>query len=63
MFSYICAIELFEIYREEPNKALELLTNIIGNNKEITEYERITSNITPNRHVKKYVKELKKVNN
>ena len=62
LFSYICALELVEIYREDKDKALDILTNIISNNKDITEYERITSNVTPNRHVKKYVKELKKVN-
>ena len=62
LFSYICALELVEMYREDKDKALDILTEIIRNNDASTEYERITEHITPNRHVKKYVKELKKVN-
>jgi cell fate (sporulation/competence/biofilm development) regulator YmcA (YheA/YmcA/DUF963 family) len=50
------------MYREDKDKALDILTEIIRNNDASTEYERITSYITPNRHVRKYVKELKKVN-
>ena len=62
LFSYICALELVEIYGEDKDKAMDILTKIISNNDDVTEFERITEHITPNRHVKKYVKELKKVN-
>ena len=36
---------------------MDILTKIISNNDDVTEFERITEHITPNRHVKKYVKE------
>lgn len=59
-FSYICAVELAEIYREDKDKALQLLTNIITENRGITEYEKIINNINPCEHVDNYIKRLKK---
>ena len=59
-FSYICALELVEIYKQDKDKALYLLTNIISENKNIEEYEKITSNITPCEHLDNYIKTLKK---
>ncbi len=60
VFSYICAIELVEIYKQDKDKALSMLENIITENKSITEYEKIMSQITPCEHLNNYVKKLKK---
>ena len=59
LFSYICAIELVEIYKEDKNLALELLHNIVGESNS-NEYTRIINNINPCEHTKSYIKKLKK---
>ena len=61
LFSYMCAIELAMIYKENKEEALHILDNIISYRPDISEYEKIVTNIEPNKYVKKYVKELKKV--
>ena len=58
--SYICAIELAMIFEEDKERALALLQNIITEDKTVSEYEKIVRNITPNEHVKKYLKEIKR---
>ncbi len=60
LFSYICAVELVQIYKEDPDKALFLLENIISTDNTISEYERIVRNINPNEHMKEYAKTLTK---
>ena len=59
-FSYICALELVEKYKEDKDKALYLLNNIISENKNIEEYEKIINNVRPCEHLNDYVKTLKK---
>jgi len=61
VLSYMFAIELASIYEKDKDKALYLLDKIIENRKDISEYEKIMTNIEPNKHLKRYVKELKKV--
>ena len=60
VFSYICAVELVQIYKQDPEKALFLLDNIISNDNTISEYERIVRNVNPNEHMKEYAKTLTK---
>ena len=60
LFSFICAVELVEIYKEDKEKALYLLNNIISENKNIEEYEKIIKNVNPCEHLEGYVKSLKK---
>ena len=59
-FSYICALELVELYKLDKDKALYLLNNIIIENKNVEEYEKIINNVTPCEHLNDYVKTLKK---
>jgi hypothetical protein len=60
VFSYICALELVEIYKQDKEKALHLLDNIISDNRNITEYEKIVKSINPCEHLDGYIKRLKK---
>ena len=61
LFSYICAIELVGIYKEDKVEAIKILNTITSDRLDISEYENIITNIEPNNHVKRYIKELKKV--
>ena len=47
LFSYIVAIELYENYLIDKDKALQKLINITSNSNEKSEYERILNNVTP----------------
>ena len=58
LVSYMCAIELLEIYRKDKDEALRLLDNLIREDKSIEEYEKITNNITFNEHTDGYIKRL-----
>ncbi len=57
-FGYICAVELFEVYKEDKELALHLLKEIIKPNDKKTEFSRIVDNIDINKHVEGYAKRL-----
>ena len=59
LVSYLVATELFEIYKDDKEKALHLLREIIKPNHKKTEYKRITDNIELNNNMKKHVKAIK----
>ena len=58
--SFIVALDLYEIYKIDKDRALHLLREIIKPNSKISEYERITNNIKFNEHTKDHVKSLKR---
>ena len=58
LFGYICAIELFETYKEDPEKGLDLYRKIIKKKKNQTEYDSIYDNITPVKSLNKHIKRL-----
>ncbi len=58
VFSFICAVELVEIYKVDKEKAIRLLSDIVSTDKTVPEYEKITRNVTPNEHMEQYVKKL-----
>lgn len=60
--SYICAVELAEIYKQDKETALHLLDTIVTKDNNKTEFERIVTTITPNEHTDGYVKRLKREN-
>ena len=62
VFSYMCAVELVEIYKQDKETALHLLDVIVSKDKEKSEYERIVTTIDPNEHAAGYMKSLKKRN-
>lgn len=59
LFSHIIAIELYEIYKEDKDLALELLKRIITTPSNINEYEGIVSNVTPTKRLIKYKNSIK----
>ena len=60
LFSYLVAVELLEIYKVDKDKALYLLKEIVKENKDKTEYQRITENIELNNLMNNHVKTLKR---
>jgi hypothetical protein len=58
LFSYIVAIELFEIYKEDKNLAIDLLKKMINRDKEISEYESIHTNVTPVKSLNKHLNRI-----
>ena len=59
LFGYIVALELFEIYKDDKELAIELLKNIICKDDNRTELSRITNNIDINSRIEKHVKRLR----
>ena len=57
-FSFIAALELFEIYKEDKDLAIDLLFKIMSEDKSKSEVARITDNIELNSHVDKHIKRL-----
>ena len=62
VFSYICAIELSEIYKQDKETALHLLDTIVTKDNSKSEFERIVTTISPCEHADGYVKRLKRDN-
>ena len=60
LFSYIVAIELFEIYKEDKGLAINLLKNIVNRDKDISEYASIYSNVVPVKSLKKHLERIKR---
>ncbi len=59
LFGYLIAVELFEIYKEDKEMAIELLKRIICKDDKKTELRRITDNVDINRRLENHVKRLK----
>jgi len=57
LFGYLCAVELFEIYKEDKELAIDLLEKIVA--KSDNEYESIYGNITPVKSMKKHINRFK----
>ena len=58
LFGYICAVELFETYKEDPELAIDLYNKIIKRKKNQTEYDSIYENITPVKSLNKHINRL-----
>ncbi len=58
IFSYMVAIELYEVYKEDKELAFNLLKKIVNRDKRLTEYESITNTVTPVKSLNKYMKRL-----
>lgn len=54
LFSYIVAIELYEIYKQDKKEALNILKEIILRRNDETELQNITRLVTPNKSLIKY---------
>jgi hypothetical protein len=60
LFSYLVALELYELYKEDKDLALYKLKEIVRPNSRKSEYQRITENIELNNNMKEHVKTLKR---
>ena len=60
LFSYLVALELYELYKEDKDLALYKLKEIVRPNNRKSEYQRITENIELNNNMKEHVKTLKR---
>ena len=49
VFSYIIALELYDTYRQDKEKAIYLLKKLINTSENKTEYEKIVETVTPNK--------------
>ena len=58
IIGYITALELFEVYKQDKELAIDLLKRIIVKDDSKTEYQRITENVNLNEHVEEHVKRL-----
>lgn len=54
LFSYIVAIELYELYKKDKNSAFEVLNEIIAKSKYESEYTNITRMVTPGKSLIKF---------
>jgi len=54
LFSYIVAIELYEVYRKDKNLAFEMLNEIVAEKENKSEYANITSVVTPGKSLVKF---------
>ena len=57
-FSFLAALELFEIYQEDKDLAIDLLYKIMEEDKTKSEVSKITDNIDLNSHLDTHVKRL-----
>lgn len=62
LFSYIVAIELYEIYKQDPKTALEMLKAILVKKEKESEYTNITRIVTPNKSLIKFKNYITKKN-
>ncbi len=53
IFSYIIALELYDVYRQDKEKAIHLLKRLINTNEDKTEYQKIVETVTPNKSLVK----------
>lgn len=58
LYSYIIACELTSMYKIDKENALNILENIIRNENNLSEYELIHNNVSPNKNLIKYIKDL-----
>lgn len=58
LFSHIVAIELYEIYKDDKDLALDILKRIIKTSSNTSEYEGIVSNIKPTKRLIRYKNNL-----
>ena len=61
LYSYLCAVELFEIYREDKELAIDIFERIIKRDKGVSEYDSINNNITLNKNMIKHIRRIKHV--
>lgn len=52
--SYIVAIELYELYKEDKEQAVEKLKNILNRGESDSEYQNIMTTVTPNKSLVKF---------
>lgn len=52
--SYIVAIELYELYKEDKEQAIEKLKNILNRNENDSEYRNIMTTVIPNKSLVKF---------
>lgn len=57
-FSFIAAVELFEIYKEDKDLAIDLLFRIMSENRRKSEVAKITDNVDLNTHIDNHIKRL-----
>ena len=58
LMGYITAVELFEIYKQDKELAIDVLKKVICRDKTKTEFHRITDNIELNKNLDNHVKRL-----
>ena len=67
IFSYIIALELYDIYRQDKELAIHLLKKLVATSQDKTEYQKIVETVTPNKTLVKtrdklFTKEYMKAN-
>ena len=58
LYSYLIAVELYELYQKDPDKAMYALKRIVSYDRGKSELQRIDENIDINKNIKKYTKKL-----
>ena len=58
LYSYLIAIELYELYQQDPDRAIYALKRITSYDRGKPELQRIHENVEINKNVKKYTKKL-----
>ena len=61
LISYIIAIELFELYKENKEQAIERLKKIVQREKGESEYQNIIQTVTPNKSLIKHKKRITQI--
>jgi len=57
-YSYLVAVELFELYQDDKELAFNILEKIVRRGKRTSEYDSIHDNLTPVKSLKKHVKRV-----
>ena len=57
-YSYLVAVELFEIYQDDKELAFNLLEKIVKRGKRTSEYDSIHDNVTPVKSLKKHIRRV-----
>ena len=60
LFSYIVAVELFEIYKEDKCLAFDLLERIVNRDSTLSEYASIYNTVEPVKHMVKHIDRIKR---
>ncbi len=58
LYSYLIAVEIYELYKEDPDKAIYTLKKITSYDRGKPELQRIHENVEINKNIKKYTKKL-----